>query len=161
MYTYVRYVRILLHADLKSQLSAAMQFPHSRAKLTFNWGVKPSPDPPNNWEGKIYFSHGASNSTGVAILIKNNVDVEVCKVKHITQGRALLLEIKYNSVQYCLVNKTGHHEPGIMQRGVGDHTGRCILARKGIQMRPIWSHLWPYGPLMVHMGPIWCQYELM
>ena len=56
------------------------------------------------WEGEIYFSHGASNSTGVAILFKKNDSIKIDKVREIHQGRVLLIEITYNSVKYCLVN---------------------------------------------------------
>ena len=52
------------------------------------------------WEGEIYFSHGASNSTGVAILIKKNEDIKVGNIRTICQGR----EITHKNVNYCLVN---------------------------------------------------------
>ena len=57
------------------------------------------------WGGdQVYFSHGASNSTGVAILIKKNENIEVNEIHTICQGRVLLMEITHNKVKYRLVN---------------------------------------------------------
>ena len=57
------------------------------------------------WGGdQVYFSHGASNSTGVAILLKKNENIEVNEIRTICQGRVLLMEITHNKVKYCLVN---------------------------------------------------------
>ena len=54
------------------------------------------------WDGEIYFSHGASNSTGVVILIKNNENITVNKVRNICQGRVLLLELTIEAVKYTV-----------------------------------------------------------
>ena len=56
------------------------------------------------WGGDIYFSHGASNSTGVAIMIKKNESIEVNEIRVICEGRFQLMEITQNDVRYCLVN---------------------------------------------------------
>ena len=56
------------------------------------------------WDGELYFSHGASNSTGVVILIKNHEDITVNKVQNICQGRVLLVELTIEAVKYCVVN---------------------------------------------------------
>ena len=55
-------------------------------------------------DGELYFSHGASNAIGVVILIKNNEDITVNKVRNICQGRVLLLELTIEAVKYCVVN---------------------------------------------------------
>ena len=56
------------------------------------------------WDGPIYFSHGTSNATGVAILIKKNAGIQVIRHKEVVQGRGHILEIEYDSVNLCLVN---------------------------------------------------------
>ena len=62
----------------------------------------------NEWkkmcDGELYFSHGASNSTGVVIIIKNNEDFTVNKVRNICQGRVLLVELTIEAVKYCVVD---------------------------------------------------------
>ena len=57
-----------------------------------------------DWGGEIFFNHGASNSTGVAILVKNNTHVKIKSHRNIGQGRVILLEVECDSVNYCLVN---------------------------------------------------------
>ena len=58
----------------------------------------------NLWGGKILFNHGASNSTGVAILVKRNASIQIKKHVNIIPGRVILLEVECDSVNYCLVN---------------------------------------------------------
>ena len=74
-----------------------LQETHSTLETESDWK--------RDWGGEIYFSHGSSNSTGVAILFKkNDHNIEVGDVRTICLGRVLLIEITYNSVKYCLVN---------------------------------------------------------
>ena len=54
--------------------------------------------------GKIFFNHGASNSTGVAILMKRNANIHIKNQVNIIPGRVILLEVECDSVNYCLVN---------------------------------------------------------
>jgi len=44
------------------------------------------------WKGEIFFSHGTSNSTGVAILFSKNSPFKVLKESKDTSGRILILE---------------------------------------------------------------------
>ena len=53
---------------------------------------------------KIIFSNDASNSTGVAILIKHNANIHIKNQVNIIPGRVILLEVECDSVNYCLVN---------------------------------------------------------
>ena len=48
--------------------------------------------------------HGASNSTGVAILMKRNANIHIKNQVNIIPGRVILLEVECDSVNYCLVN---------------------------------------------------------
>ena len=69
-----------------------LQETHSTLESESDWKQK--------WDGEIFYSHGTSNSTGVAILIKRNEHVEIDTVRTICQGRTLLIESTYNSVKY-------------------------------------------------------------
>ena len=46
------------------------------------------------WNGKIYYSHGRSNSSGVAILIPDKIlsDIEITNIKADQNGRLIVLE---------------------------------------------------------------------
>ena len=57
-----------------------------------------------DWDGEILFSHGESNSRGVAILISKNVDVTVDSSVSDTEGRFLLLVCRIGSTNYTLIN---------------------------------------------------------
>ena len=74
-----------------------LQETHSTTDLERDWLA--------SWEGRIFFNHGASNSTGTAILIKNSAN-HVIAEKHtiICQGRASLLEIEIEGIKYCISN---------------------------------------------------------
>ena len=58
------------------------------------------------WSGKIYYSHGRSNSIGVAILIPDNIfsDIKVTNIKTDQNGRLNVLECKdlYGSICHCV-----------------------------------------------------------
>ena len=56
------------------------------------------------WGGEVLFNHGASNSTGVVMLIKHGVKIKIVNQVDIILGRATLLEVEYDSIKYCLVN---------------------------------------------------------
>ena len=59
----------------------------------------------NSWEGEVIFNHGTSSSNGVAILIKRNIaNFKVVNHRNVGEGRAILLEVEYNSLKLCLVN---------------------------------------------------------
>ena len=49
----------------------------------------------SKWHGEILFSHGSSNSTGVAILIKKEAhhELKIIKQANMYQGRALVVQI--------------------------------------------------------------------
>ena len=56
------------------------------------------------WGGRILFSHGASNTRGVAILFKNGLDISVDLVKADTKGRFLEVKRKIHNEKYSIVN---------------------------------------------------------
>ena len=45
------------------------------------------------WDGDILFSHGSSNSKGVATLIKNSINVKINKSIEDNDGRYVILDI--------------------------------------------------------------------
>ena len=56
------------------------------------------------WRAPIYFSHGTSNSAGVAVLFPRNKNVDVVSVKSVVQGRLLHLHIKMDDTSFHLLN---------------------------------------------------------
>ena len=73
-----------------------LQETHSKKEVETQWK--------NEWGGKIFFSHGSSNSAGVAILIKNGVDCTVNSVISDPSGRYLILRTEIEDKSYVLVN---------------------------------------------------------
>lgn len=56
------------------------------------------------WGGDMYFSHGSSNSTGVAILFPKDFSVKVVKEVKDTGGRLIILETLVNDSKFLLIN---------------------------------------------------------
>ena len=54
--------------------------------------------------GKCYFSHGELNSKGVMTLFHPKFQGDVTNIKFDTDGRWLLTDIKYNEVNFSLIN---------------------------------------------------------
>ena len=52
----------------------------------------------------IIFSHGSSNSKGVAILCSPDLDIEFSKIKTDNDGRYIILEVKVNERKYTVCN---------------------------------------------------------
>ena len=79
----------------KSQI-CFLQETHSTPESENDWN--------NCWPGKIVFSHGASNSRGVAIMISNDIDFEINKAEHDSCGRYILLDCIIDTKRIILVN---------------------------------------------------------
>ena len=67
--------------------------------------------------GKIYFSHGTSQARGVAILIRKNVNIDICDVERDADGRFLLVRTKYLENKLALINMYAPNidDPGFFQ----------------------------------------------
>ena len=65
---------------------AFLQETHSTNKTEKIWK--------DDWLGNIFFSHGSSNSKGVAILIPNNIQFDIQDKITDSEGRFLILKIK-------------------------------------------------------------------
>ena len=75
---------------------AFLQETHSTPETQSRWK--------NEWGGRILFSHGKHNSRGVAILIRNSLDVDVIDEIPDNDGRFLFLRLKIQEVSYTIVN---------------------------------------------------------
>lgn len=58
----------------------------------------------NEWGGKMYCSHGESNSKGVGIWLRKNTKIKVLNRICDDQGRYIVLNIEYEGSKYTLVN---------------------------------------------------------
>ena len=58
----------------------------------------------SQWGGRIYFSHGTSNSKGAAILISPQLDITVQNSKVDSCGRVVMLECNFNGNKYIITN---------------------------------------------------------
>jgi exonuclease III len=52
----------------------------------------------------IYFSHGTSGSTGVAIILPKTVDYQVDQVTRSKNGRYIALNVTIGKNKYCMIN---------------------------------------------------------
>ncbi len=79
---------------LKQKSSKAiflLQETHSRSEIEKEWS--------DEWGGDIYFSHGTSNSAGVATLLSPGLDI-VCKEEQTNDpGRSLYLSVNLDNEQ--------------------------------------------------------------
>ena len=58
----------------------------------------------SEWGANIIFSHGTSNSRGVAILLPNNLDYVIQKEINDSNGRYLILDTLIDNTRLILVN---------------------------------------------------------
>ena len=58
----------------------------------------------NEWGGEILFSHGSPNSSGRAILIRNNTNYSVLSTTRDPLGRFITLKTQIDGKAYVLVN---------------------------------------------------------
>ena len=74
-----------------------LQETHSTPEMEQRWQ--------NDWGNKqMYFSHEASNSKGIAIIITNNFDANIVNIRRDTNGRMILLDIERNGTIYTVGN---------------------------------------------------------
>ena len=58
----------------------------------------------DKFKGKLFFSHGQSNSCGVAIGFIGNASFKVSNKKQDESGRILILDVKVNDNDFLLIN---------------------------------------------------------
>ena len=56
------------------------------------------------WDGMIEFSHGASNSRGVAVLISRKININITNIETDNDGRILLLNCTVSELNNVILN---------------------------------------------------------
>lgn len=64
----------------------------------------------NEWGSRIYFSHGASNSRGVACMINKNSSISIEGYWNDTEGRFIALQCVINDKKIMIVNAYGPND---------------------------------------------------
>ena len=75
---------------------------HSTALVEQKWRTQ--------WRGKMFFSHGTSNSTGVLICITEDLDCKANNELHDKNGRILIIDIEIQSEHYVIINYYGNND---------------------------------------------------
>ena len=57
-----------------------------------------------DWEGDILYSHGLTNSRGVAILLPKDIDVKINSIQKDSHGRIILIECNVQSNSFVIAN---------------------------------------------------------
>ena len=84
----------------KSESIILLQETHSTPEVEREWKT--------DWGGEIIFSHGQSNSTGVAILLGPQFTIEnFNQIKTDANGRFVAIDLTVNNITYCLANYYG------------------------------------------------------
>ena len=73
-----------------------LQEVYSTAQSSTTWG--------SEWGGSIFYSHGASNARGVAILVKRNFGGKILEVVDDGQGRFIAIKIEYLEMELVIGN---------------------------------------------------------
>ena len=73
-----------------------LQETHSTLKDEKNWCKQ--------WRGKLFFSHGTSNSTGVLVGFREGLDYSVNKEVKDKNGRILILDVEIQGKPYLIIN---------------------------------------------------------
>ena len=79
-----------------------LQETHSTALVEQKWR--------SQWRGKMFFSHGTSNSTGVLNCITEDLDCKVKNELHDKNDRLLILDIEIQSEHYVIINYYGNND---------------------------------------------------
>ena len=70
---------------------------HQKADLVFvqetYWTPELESIIKSEWKGKAFFAHGQNRARGVAILLKNNIDIKVNGTYSDITGRLLMLKV--------------------------------------------------------------------
>ena len=93
-------VKVFEWLKLKQETVFFLQETHSTPEVEKQWE--------REWGGKIFFSHGKSNSTGVAILVKSTIgNTDPIKIERDSVGRCILVDIKIEDICFRFVNFYG------------------------------------------------------
>ena len=73
-----------------------LQEAHSSTNSEHEWS--------NQWDGKIIYSHGNSNSRGVLFLVSKDIDISINNIERDNYGRFLVLDAVIAENRYIFVN---------------------------------------------------------
>ena len=73
-----------------------IQETHSTSKDEQIWSAE--------WGGKVFFSHGTSESRGTAVLISNSFNGKITEVEIDQDGRYIILSVQVDDIVYILLN---------------------------------------------------------
>ena len=73
-----------------------LQETHSTTHDEKNWSKQ--------WRGKLFFSHGTSNSMGVLVGFRKGLDYSVNKEAKDNNGRILILDVEIQGKPYLIIN---------------------------------------------------------
>ena len=73
-----------------------LQETHSTREKELIWSTE--------WGGRIIFSHGSTDSKGVCILIKKELDYKIVNLNSDPDGRYIICDIRLDGKNLCLVN---------------------------------------------------------
>lgn len=109
--------------DKKDTQIICMQETHSKLESELKWKLE--------WGGDIYFNHGLSNSRGVMILFKKNVDYTIHSINKDKEGRWIIIDVTILNLQITLVNIYAPNEDNaIFFNGIRD----CLNGIKNNQI---------------------------
>ena len=93
-------IKVFEWLKLKHESVIFLQETHSTPEAEKQWE--------REWGGRIFFSHGKSNSTGVAILVKTALSgAEPIKIERDNVGRCILVDLKVEDIPFRFVNFYG------------------------------------------------------
>ncbi len=73
-----------------------LQETHNTLEIENKWKAE--------WGGEIWFSHGTSNTNGVATLFPKGSDIVLRDKMVDLDGRLLVLQITLNNIDYTIIN---------------------------------------------------------
>jgi len=97
---YNKRTRVFEWLKQKKEKIIFLQETHSTPEIEITWR--------REWGGDIIYSHGQSNSTGVAILLGPEYSIDnIGNIQRDTGGRFLAVDLNTNNMTYCLANYYG------------------------------------------------------
>ena len=94
------------------------------------------------WRGEIFFSHGQVNKRGVAILIKDGLDVQTKLLENDNEGRRLSIILQQQDFEMVIVNlyAPNQDEPSFfvhtLDKTIGHHENIMYIGDFNVAMNP-------------------------
>ena len=94
--SYLKRKKLFEYLQNRKEKIVFFQETHSTTEMESTWN--------SEFQGEIFYSHGRSNSKGVAILIKNSLEYSVEEKITDQEGRLIILKIEVQGSSFYLVN---------------------------------------------------------